>query len=79
MKNKIRPDETFDTFLAEIRENETTVAELAYWFWELLEEYEGLDKALELQEKRNESLEKKCACFRNSQITRTIGICDEDR
>ena len=53
MKNKIRPDETFDTFLAEIRENETTVAELAYWFWELLEEYENCAELKELLNAKN--------------------------
>ena len=75
MTNKTEPDDTFDTFLVRIKENKTTVAEMAYWYWNLLEEYEGLDKALELLEERNDSLEKGCACFKNSQITQKIKVC----
>ena len=77
MIKKTKTDDTFDTFLAGMQESETTFAEIAHWYWELLEEYEGMDKALEIQEKRNDALENKCACLRNSQITKKMDMCNE--
>lgn len=71
MIDKTEPDDTFVTFLARVKENETTVAELVYWYWELLEEYQDLDKALEKAKRE------KCICppKRNySKITRKMKL-----
>ena len=74
---KKKPKDTFDDFLARVKEDETTVAELTYWYWELLEEYEHLDKALEIQESKVETLKNKCACYKNSQMTKELKVCND--
>jgi hypothetical protein len=79
MTNRTKTDDTFDSFLARTKENKTTVAEMAYWYWELLESHQQNKKILEEQERSINSLEKSCACLKNSRITQKIKVCNEDR